>query len=149
MVRDSLQKFGAGRSILLDKNGVIISGNKSTQGAVAAGMKDVVVVRTDGTQLVAVQRTDLDINDPKARELSIVDNRSTQVDLEWDAEVMKAINDQDSAMLTDLFRPDELAAMLAGVPQVVAPDEFGEVDENIETKFCCPKCGYRWSGKTE
>ena len=26
-----------------------------------------------------------------------------------------------------------------------APEEFPEVDENIETEHECPKCGYRWS----
>jgi len=28
-----------------------------------------------------------------------------------------------------------------------SPEEFGEVDENIETQHECPKCGYRWSGQ--
>jgi ParB-like chromosome segregation protein Spo0J len=28
------------------------------------------------------------------------------------------------------------------------PDDFGEVDENIATEHECPKCGYRWSGKS-
>ena len=32
-------------------------------------------------------------------------------------------------------------------PEAEPPDEFKEYDENIETEFCCPKCGYRWSGK--
>lgn len=27
------------------------------------------------------------------------------------------------------------------------PEEFASYDENIETAYCCPKCGYRWSGK--
>jgi hypothetical protein len=29
-----------------------------------------------------------------------------------------------------------------------APEDFNEVDETIETAYCCPKCGYRWSGGT-
>jgi ParB-like chromosome segregation protein Spo0J len=28
------------------------------------------------------------------------------------------------------------------------PEDFGEVDENIDTEHKCPKCGYRWSGKS-
>lgn len=28
-----------------------------------------------------------------------------------------------------------------------APDEFPEYDEDISTEYCCPKCGYEWSGK--
>lgn len=30
--------------------------------------------------------------------------------------------------------------------ELAPPDEFGEVDENIETEHTCPKCGYRFSG---
>jgi rubrerythrin len=26
------------------------------------------------------------------------------------------------------------------------PEDFKEVDENIETEHSCPKCGYKWSG---
>ena len=34
----SLKDYGAGRSILLDRNGVIIAGNKTAENAGAAGM---------------------------------------------------------------------------------------------------------------
>ena len=27
------------------------------------------------------------------------------------------------------------------------PADFGEYGEDIETEYCCPKCGYQWSGK--
>lgn len=30
---------------------------------------------------------------------------------------------------------------------VTAPEEFPEYGEDIETAYCCPKCGYEWSGK--
>jgi ParB-like chromosome segregation protein Spo0J len=28
-----------------------------------------------------------------------------------------------------------------------APQEFSEYGEDIATEYCCPKCGYQWSGK--
>ncbi len=28
-----------------------------------------------------------------------------------------------------------------------APEDFKEYGDDIETEFCCPKCGYEWSGK--
>lgn len=28
-----------------------------------------------------------------------------------------------------------------------APEDFAEYDEELETEYCCPKCGYKWSGK--
>jgi len=53
MIEDSLRQYGAGRSILLDKHGRIIAGNKTAENAGAIGMEDVLVVQSDGTRLVA------------------------------------------------------------------------------------------------
>jgi DNA modification methylase len=89
MVRESLKRYGAGRSILLDKSGNIIAGNKTVEGALAMGMEDVQIVKSDGTKLIAVQRTDLDINDRAARELGIADNRASELGLDWDLDVLK------------------------------------------------------------
>jgi hypothetical protein len=61
MIENSLRNFGAGRSIVLDKHGNIIAGNKTVENAGAIGLEDVIVVQTDGTKLVAVQRMDLDL----------------------------------------------------------------------------------------
>lgn len=33
-------------------------------------------------------------------------------------------------------------------PVDLPPDDFDDYDENIETAHECPKCGYRWSGKS-
>ena len=83
----SLRDFGAGRSILIDKDGEIIAGNKTTERAADLGIDDVIIVPTDGTKLVAVQRTDLDLDtDPEARQLAYADNRIAEIDLEWDYE---------------------------------------------------------------
>lgn len=71
MVEDSLRTYGAGRSILIDKHGVIIAGNKTAEHAGSIGFEDVIIVPTDGTKLVAVQRTDLDLaTDQAAKELA-------------------------------------------------------------------------------
>ncbi|MGA3370686.1 MAG: hypothetical protein ABSC48_02880 [Terracidiphilus sp.] len=50
-----------------------------------------IVVQTDGSQLVAVQRTDLSIDDLKARGLAVADNRSSEVGLEWDVNVLAEV----------------------------------------------------------
>jgi hypothetical protein len=80
-IQDSLERYGAGRSILIDKHGQIIAGNKTAANAVAAGIDEVVVIPTDGTKIIAVQRTDLDLNDPRAKELAIADNRAAELAL--------------------------------------------------------------------
>lgn len=72
VLASSLEQYGAGRSVLIDKDGNLIAGNKTAEQAANAGIEDVIVVQTDGSQLVAVQRTDLSIDDPKARGLAVV-----------------------------------------------------------------------------
>ena len=91
MITKSLQRFGAGRSILLDKNNRIIAGNKTHENAEEIGMEDVIVVESDGTKLVAVKRTDIDLDSKEGREMALADNATVKVDLEWDEEQMDAI----------------------------------------------------------
>ena len=67
-----------------------MQGNKTVEGAASIGLEDVVIVQTDGTKLVAVQRTDLDLDtDKEARELAYYDNRVEEFDLDWDVEMVK------------------------------------------------------------
>ncbi len=110
MIEDSLRQYGAGRSILIDKHGKIIAGNKTVENAGQIGMDDVIVVQSDGTKLVAVQRTDLDLStDRMAKELAIADNRSSQVSLDWDVDVLKELATEIE--LDKFFSADELEAM--------------------------------------
>ena len=84
MIETSLQKYGAGSSIVLSKEGVILCGNHTAEAAATVGLDDnVIVVQTTGEQLVAVQRMDLSADDPRARELAYADNRSGQVSLNF------------------------------------------------------------------
>lgn len=121
MIEDSLRKYGAGRSILLDKHGRIVAGNKTAENAGAIGLEDVIVVQTDGTKLVAVQRTDLDLEaDPRAKELAIADNRAGQVSLEWDAKVLQQLAEAGEVDLRQFWTEEELEHLLA----VEAPGEL-------------------------
>ena len=84
LMERSFKELGAGRSILLDRNGNIIAGNKSQKAAIAAGIKKVRVVETTGDELVAVKRTDVDIDTAEGRKMAFLDNLTTQVNLTWD-----------------------------------------------------------------
>lgn len=84
LMEKSFTELGAGRSILIDKDGNIIAGNKSQKAAMAAGIKKVRVIESDGTELIAVKRTDISIDSQKGRELALADNLTTQVNLAWD-----------------------------------------------------------------
>lgn len=127
MLEESLRNYGAGRSLLVDKNGVVIAGNKTLEAAVSVGLDDVVVVPTDGTKLVVVQRTDLDLSaDPRAKALGVADNRVAQIGLEWDANVLQELV-VDGADLGAMFTDKELAELVS--TQFKAKDGLTDPDE--------------------
>ena len=114
-VAKSLRDYGAGRSVLVDRSGNILAGNQTVKAASAAGIdQDVIVVETDGSQLVVVQRTDLDRDDPKARALAIADNRAAELGLEWDPANLAELS--TGLDLHPFFSTAELA-------EIIAPDE--------------------------
>lgn len=80
----SLDELGAGRSILIDRNNNIIAGNKTAEQYGLQGGKKVVVVETDGETLVAVRRTDIDIDSKKGRELAVADNMTQKFNFNLD-----------------------------------------------------------------
>lgn len=94
LIEESLRKFGAGRSILIDKNNRIIAGNKTIENAATVGIENVIVVETDGNQIVAVKRKDIDLDSPKGRELALADNATGKANLEWDEETIAEAAEQ-------------------------------------------------------
>lgn len=110
MVENSLEQFGAARSIVVDKNGIVLAGNKTQEAAINAGLEDAIEVESDGQKLVVVKRTDLDLlEDPKrAQEYAIADNRASEVGLEWDSEVLAGLKLDDEINLEQFFYEDEM-----------------------------------------
>ena len=123
MIEASLREAGAGRSIVVDRAGRIIAGNKTLDAWAEIG-GEIEVVRTDGKRLVVVQREDLDLADADspARRLAYLDNRAGEVGLSWDAEQILA--DVNAGVpLDDMFFKDELDALLADVLPEPDPGE--------------------------
>jgi site-specific DNA-methyltransferase (adenine-specific) len=117
LIEDSLRKLGAGRSVLTDRNGKLIAGNKTSEVAVGELGMDTIVVETDGTKLVVVRRTDLDLDrDASARALAFADNRAGELSLDWDAEVIEETIADGRIDLTEFgFSQVELDEILAGL----------------------------------
>lgn len=63
MLEQSLRSYGAGRSVLTDKHGVLIAGNKTAEAAQKLGLS-IREVETDGTELVVVRRTKRSLKQP-------------------------------------------------------------------------------------
>lgn len=123
LLEKSLRQYGAGRSILLDKHGRIIAGNKTAEVASEIGLEDVVIVRTSGDKVVAVLREDLDLDSEAGRMIAYVDNRVGQVDLDWDFQnILTDWNDGDGLPLNDFWFDWELE-------QIQAPDNFDPMEE--------------------
>ncbi len=146
MVEDSLRRFGAGRSILADKHGRIIAGNTTHEAAIDIGLTDAVVVKTDGTKLVVVQRTDLDLDSPAARALAIADNRTSEVGLRWDTARLAELAADDPIDLSMLFSNVELASLLGSdcPPPKFSPVEPEHRLDELANNTTCPACGHTW-----
>ena len=125
----SLQQYGAGRSILLDRNDTIIAGNKTAEMAGQLGMMNVKVVETTGDELVAVKRTDLDLEtDASAREMAYADNRVGELSLDWDADAL--LNDIENGIDVSKFFSDN------EIDKLTSPPTTAEEGALIK----CPHC---------
>jgi len=103
----SVSTDGAGRSLLATKDGVIIAGNKTQQALIDQGIEEVIVVHTDGTRAVIVQRDDVEHGTERAQRMAVYDNRSSEIGLDWSPEMLSSL-DID---LTEMFFDSELTEL--------------------------------------
>ena len=89
LLEKSVGKFGMGRSILVDKNNRIIAGNGITETAGNIGIEDVRFIDTDGKEIIAVRRNDIDLDSPEGREMALADNATNAANLKWDVAAIK------------------------------------------------------------
>lgn len=124
LLEASVRKYRAGRPIFVDRNGTVIGGNKTLAAAMAAGLKEAIVVPGDGSRLVIFQRDDLELGrDVAAAEIGIADNRIAELSLEWDESVIEELR-AAGVSLGDLWTEEELALLLDrdGRPGLTDPD---------------------------
>ena len=134
LIKESLQKFGAGRSIVIDENNRILAGNGTIAGAKAAGIKNLKVIETDGKEIIAVKRTGLS-EDEKVG-LALADNRSSDLS-EWDLDMLEELSQEHD--LNPWFDNDDLKELLGETEVLPAegltdPDDIPEVPEKPITK---------------
>ena len=124
LIEKSLRQFGAGRSILLDKNNRIIAGNKTVENAGQIGIEKVLIVETTGEEIVAVKRTDIDLDTQEGIELALADNATSAANLDWNEEALT-----QAAGKWDIV-PDDW-----GVELDSYRDEGGQRKENTEEQL--------------
>ena len=130
LMEKSFKELGAGRSILVDRDGRIISGNKSQKAAMAAGIQKVRVIETTGDELIAVKRTDLSLDSKEGREMAYADNLTTQVNLAWDEIELEHVNTEVENFDTSDWGFD--AKQLAGLEPLVPMSAEVEEEEDLE-----------------
>jgi len=108
MLETSVRRYGFGRSVLADRNGRVIAGNKTVEAAGAAGENPrIILVPTTGKELVVVQRTDLDLSkDVEAKELAVADNRTSELGLQWNVASLQQL-EKDGLDPRQFFRTAE------------------------------------------
>lgn len=129
-IRESLRANGWWGTIVAQRStGHILVGNHRYTAAVAEGH----------TQIPTHW---LDVDDDTARRILVADNRAGEL-ATWDEEALVDLLGGFEDLTGTLFTAKDLERLLPKPPA-----EFGEVGDDIETDYTCPKCGYRWSGTT-
>jgi ParB-like chromosome segregation protein Spo0J len=131
-IKASLRKFGQQKPIVVDAKGIVLAGNGTLTAAQELGWTEIQIVRTELEGVEAIM-------------FAIADNRTAEL-AEWEEDklnaVLKSLQDEGVDLVDVGYSPEDVKIEA----EKEAPQEFAEVDENIETEHNCPKCGYKWSG---
>ena len=134
LIKQSLEQYGAARSIVIDENNRILAGNGTIAGAKAAGIKNLKIIEADGDEIIAVKRSNL-TEDQKVG-LAIADNRTGDLS-EWDIDMLEQLSQEHD--LNDFFDKKELDDILSKkevlpTEGLTDPDDVPEVPEEPITK---------------
>ena len=126
----SLAECGAGRSILVDSNDATIGGAKTLEAAREVGLPVTVEKRRRRAHRGPAHRLG-PRHDERARRLAYLDNRASELGLEWDREQLLA--DLTAGVdLSGIFRSIELEELLAPVA-TWRPRQLPELPETTTT----------------
>lgn len=125
LMEKSFNEFGAGRSILIDKNNRIIAGNKSQEAAIDAGISKVRVIETTGDELIAVKRIDVDLDSETGRKMALADNATQAANLSWDEMQLQSVADEIEGFDYHAWGIDEIS-------EGISDDEISQFFSHIE-----------------
>lgn len=138
-IKASLRRFGQQKPIVVDAKGIVLAGNGTLTAAKELGWTEIQIVRT---ALAGVDATAFGIADNRTAELA-----------EWDeklGDVLLSLRAEDFPLDDIGFDEADLQQFVQKIEafEETPPSEFAAVDETISTEHECPKCGYKWSGKS-
>ena len=134
LIQESIKRYGAARSIVIDEENRILAGNGTIEGAKAAGIKNVRIIETAGDEIIAVRRTDLTEHEKVG--LALADNRTSDLS-DWDAEMLHQLSQEQD--ISPWFDEDDLAEIIGEVEKLPGeehtdPDDVPEAPEDPITK---------------
>jgi len=139
-IAGSIREFGFTNPVLIDNENGIIAGHGRVMAAQKLGLAKVPCIRLGH------------LTDTQRRAYIIADNKLA-LNAGWDEEMLGIeladLREADFDLGLLGFDGDAIENFLTP-PEIepTSPEEFQEVDENIDTEHECPKCSYRWSGKS-
>jgi DNA modification methylase len=123
LIKESITRYGAARSIVIDEENRILAGNGTIEGAKAAGIKNVRIIETEGDEIIAVKRTGL-TEDQKIG-LALADNRTSDLS-EWDKEMLHQLSEEHD--ITPWFEAEDLAEIMGEV-EVIPTEGLTDADD--------------------
>lgn len=135
LIKESLQRYGAARSIVIDEENRILAGNGTIDGAKAAGIRRVRIIESEGDEVIAVRRSGL--SEEEKVGLALADNRTSDLS-DWDQEMLRRLSEEHD--ISPWFEQDDLDELLAVTelePEEgnTDPDEVPEAPEEPITKL--------------
>ena len=131
LLEKSIKENGLGRSILLDKDNNIVGGNGVTEKAIELGKTKVRIIETDGSELIAVKRTDLTLDSEQGRKMALADNSVAHANLEWNEEELQKAQD-DWGLVPEEWGVEMPDLQLLEEDDNSFEDEFDEQEDNVE-----------------
>ena len=146
LIQESLQRYGAARSIVIDEENRILAGNGTVDGAKAAGIENVRIIETDGDEIIAIKRTNL--SEEQKIGLALADNRTSDLS-EWDQEMLHTLSQEYD--INDWFDLDDLTKIVgdSDISGIESTEGAKELDLTAFSEFdCkCPRCGFEFDNK--
>lgn len=156
-LKKGLQEFGCVQPVLANTATAIVKGNAKVVG----GHQRLTAARALGwTEIPTII-----ISEPSEKREKALNLALNRISGSWDFDklgsLLSELNDGDFDVELAGFDEIEIKE-LDGIDDSIAegafggfeparpaapPAEFKTFDEAIETDYCCPKCGYQWSGR--
>lgn len=138
LLSQSISELGLARSIVVDKNNVIINGDKVYQVAKQLGIKKAAIIETTGDTLVIVKRIDIDATSKAGLELSLVDNLCAKEGIVWDSNTIIKKTRDNVAFNPKKWGGDECVIQELDIKQLLI-NNTTTTSQKVEKQFIVDK----------